>query len=250
MTQRRLRGHSRIQEIIFEYLRSGYNPTLREIQSAYYVDDVNFDSIDQNQTIYGSIMLGRETALKRLDLDMGLLDTNQEVVHISHYEPDECMKVCQTDDYKEFHDMLIGGRFGKDVMRESEEILDQIPSFAIWFYRKMWQYAKEGACFIIPISKRRWKRSGWYVPSWFLWNIREIDQYKNTVKILRRQLTRGMTTRLALPSGTQLSEALDWTSPIKAALEDRTSWICQRCTARNLGTSENCSICGTPKPEG
>jgi hypothetical protein len=56
-------------------------------------------------------------------------------------------------------------------------------------------------------------------------------------------------TRVALPSSTPLSKVLDWISPLKAALEDGTSWVCTRCSARNLGTADLCAICSNPKPE-
>lgn len=245
------RAYARVQQIILEYLSMGYNPTLEDIQKAYYSEDFRRDSSLQCSIIYGSIIRGRETAIKRLDLDVNSDTFVSEIEWIKTYEAKLCNGEIDKEEYKEFWTEIKDGRFGEEARRESEEILEEIPSFAIYFRKKILQYAKEGACLIIPTMKTPFTRGTkrWFIPSWFRWNIREIDLYKRTLKAFRTQLKRGIVTRVALPSGMSLEKALTIETVTRASLIDKTVWTCPKCSARNLDSSKVCGICGTEKSE-
>jgi len=245
------RAYARVQQIIFQYLSMGYNPTSEEIQRAYYGEDFDLDSTLQSSIIYGCITRGREIAIKRLDLDINSDKFSSETEWIKTYEAELCKREKEKEEYKEFWIEIKKGRFGKEARRESEEVLEEMPSFAIYFKRKTLQYAKEGACLITPSMDTPFTRGTkrWFIPSWFRWNIREIDQYKKTLKAFRTQLKRGITTKVALPSGVSLKKALAIETVTRASLIDKTVWTCPKCSAPNLDSSEVCGICGTKKSE-
>jgi hypothetical protein len=232
-----------VQTVITSFFERGIDPTSDQIQVAVYGSKYNSDSVSQRDTVYGCIIRGRENVIKMWD---GYVrgDFGKDVAYIEYYEPDAWKKQVGSDDFTQFHLSLHDGRFGKDT-EELKKNLGSFPAVATVFERKMREYSKAGNNFIIASYGNN---SKWFIPSWWIWNIRDYNLYKRSLKILIRQLDRGIKTKVLLPSGQPIAKALDYETVIRAALEDRTVWTCPKCTARNLGTTINCAVCGTAKP--
>jgi hypothetical protein len=101
--------------------------------------------------------------------------------------------------------------------------LGHYPAIAVISERKVKEFSKEGNNFLTATGGPDLK---WYIPSWWSWNIREYKLYNRTVRILYTQLNRGVKTKVLLPSGVPLEEALAYRTVIQAALRDTTSWKC------------------------
>lgn len=163
---------------------------------------------------------------------------------IENYRTEDIEKQIDSKEFRDFHWQLHSGRFGKET-REIVETLEHYPAIANIFQDKMFEYSKTGNNFIIASYG---KESQWYIPTFWTWNIREFKLYTRTLKILRRQLARGVKTKVLLPSGQPIEKVLLVETVVRASLEDKTVWVCPNCTARNLESSNICSICGTDKP--
>ena len=237
------RAYVEVQNIITKYLEKGVHPSTDLLKQAYYSDKYDKDSREQQETIYGCIIRGRENVIKLWDLY--LLDTFQkDLSHTEFYEPEECGKELITENFSKFHSELQNGKFGKDT-KVIKQNLGHFPAIAIIFQRKMKEFSKKGHNFLTATGG---KDSVWRIPSFWAWNIREYKLYNRTVRILYTQLKRGIKTKVLLPSGVPLEETIKYGTVIEAALRDTTSWTCPKCGAKNIAENDKCAICKTEKP--
>jgi len=240
------RAYVEVQNIIMKYLEKGLHPSTDLLKQAYYATKYDKDSRQQQNTIYGCIVRGRENVIKLWDLYLledGGKAFLKDLAYTEVYEPEECGKALITEDFNKFYWELQNGKFGKDT-KVIKQNLGHFPAIAIIFERKMKELSKKGHNFLTATSG---SNSVWYIPSFWAWNIREYKLYNRTVKILYTQLKRGIKTKVLLPSGVSLEETIKYGTVIEAALRDTTSWICQKCGARNIAENEKCAICKTEK---
>ena len=80
------------------------------------------------------------------------------------------------------------------------------------------------------------------------WAIRETNLYLRTVRLLQRQLKRGISTKMLTASGEPLPKAINYARSIEGLLEDGSSWRCPSCGMYNHGSSNYCSNCGLANP--
>jgi len=240
------RAYVEVQNMITKYLEKGIHPSTDLLKQAFYGDKYDKDSREQQETIYGCIIRGRETVIKLWDLyllDSGGKTFLKDVAYTEVYEPEECGKELITEDFSKFHLELQNGKFGKDT-EVIKQNLGHFPAIAVILGRKMKFFSKKGHNFLTATGG---KDSVWYIPSYWAWNIREYKLYNRTVKILYTQLRRGIKTKVLLPSGVPLEEAIKYGTIIEAALRDTTSWACPKCGARNIAENDKCAICKTEK---
>lgn len=232
-----------VQGIITSFFKQGMEPTTSKIQATIYGSKYNSDSRVQREVVYGCITRGRENAIKMWNAYVHG-DFNKDVAYVQYYEPEEMKKQTESDDFTDFHLKLHDGRFGKDT-EEIKKSLGWFPAVATVFHKRIREYSKAGNNFVIT---RYGAKSTWFIPSFWTWNIRDYNLYKRSLRILRRQLDRGIQTKVLLPSGQPIEKALDLETIVRATLEDKTVWTCPKCKVRNLGTISLCAVCGTPKP--
>ena len=232
------RAYARVQEIVSQYLNNGYNPTTREIQQAYYGNQYSSDSSTQYSTIYGCIQRGRKAAIEKWSQYLGSKEFWYDLNKIRYQAENECEDVNKKEEWKEYLD-----RLDRDGIL-SEDLLEVLPAFEVLFEHKMYEFSDEGTNFIITSGNPFQGESRWIRPSRAGWNIREEDLYKRSLKVLGTQFRRGLQTQVQLTSGESLRRTLEYTQPIKAALEDGNSWMCSHCHARNVGDASECAICG------
>jgi ribosomal protein L40E len=234
-----------VQRIITEFFKLGVDPTIHQIQQALYNADFNPDSKQQRDIVYGCIMCGRENVIKMWDAYVSDPQFVKDIQYAMTYRSEEVEKQRGSKEFREFNTELEDGKFGKDS-DEIKESLEYYLAVAIIFENKMLEYSKASNNFIIASGGQD---SQWFIPSFWKWNIREFHLYTRSLKILRRQLLRGIRTKVLLPSGQPIEKALGYETVVRAALEDKTVWTCPSCSARNLDSSEFCRICGSDKPE-
>lgn len=243
-----LRAYPFIQQILNEYFAQGISPSTALIQRAYYRSDYNSDSKFQRKIIYGCIEQGRENAIDILVKDYfdkeGEGGFISDLAYLQFYEPEKKDAEMQTQDYQTFMEILRGGGFGPEEQEIMKDLKDY-PEIAILWKEKIKEIARKGHNFVI--STGRGIKSTWIRASFWLWNIRERGQYLQTLKRLKRQLERGVRTKMLLPTGVPLAKALGYTTTVKAALVDGMAWNCPKCGVRNIAESDTCVICNTPR---
>lgn len=241
------RAYVKVQDIMLRYLERGISPSTDLLKQAFYDKDYDKDSRVQQETIYGCIIRGRDQAIDLWDLyllENDGKDFFKDLAYIEVYEPEEWGKELKDKDFEEFHWKLHAGRFGEDT-ETIKRNLGHFPAIAVIFKRKMKEFSKKGHNFVIATGG---KNSVWFIPSWWRWNIREYKYYRRTLKILYMQLKRGIKTKVILPSGVSLEEALKYGTVVEAALKDRTAWVCPNCGARNIEENKECAICKKERP--
>jgi len=243
-TGRVRRAFVEVQRIITDFFERGIHPTTQQIQSALYGSTYNPDSSIQNKVVYSCITRGRGNVITMWDNYVQGGTFIKDVAYVQYYEDEEMKKQVESEEFSEFHLSLQDGRFGRDT-EEIIKSLGQYPAVATIFGRRIREYSKAGNNFVIASYGRE---SRWFIPSWWIWNIREYNLYRRSLKILRMQLNRGVRTKVLLPSGQPIEKALDYETVVRAALEDKTVWSCPKCKIRNLGIRDNCVICGITKP--
>lgn len=232
------RAYPIVQAKITEWWENKTPITTKKLQKFFYGENYDADSKSQWETIYGCICRGRDNVIKLWDVYLAG-DFNIDLPYVQTYEAEKCEHQIKTLDFDEFYYKLQRGKFGKDTSIILKN-LGNYPAVAVLFERKMKEYSKSGNNFL---TAKYGPRSVWFIPSFWRWNIREYRLYRRSLFILRRQLDRGIKTRVLLPSGTPIPRVLEYETVVRAALEDGTAWECSKCGARNLAQNNQCQIC-------
>lgn len=213
-----LRVYEEVQGLIHDFIKQGMKPTTQQLQNMLYGSNYNPDSRIQQGTIYGCIMKGRENVITLWDAYVK--DNNsfmKDVARIEYYEAEIKEKELRSQDFSEFIWELEHKKFGEDT----EEIVKSLvfyPATAIIFNRKMSLYSEQGNNFLISSGGNK---ASWYIPSWWIWNIREYNLYRRTLKILRTQLQRGIDTKVLLPSREPLEKMLTTQETLRLMVEGK-----------------------------
>lgn len=242
------RAYPMVQKTIGLFLARGISPSTALIQQQTFEVDYNPDSRNQRRIIYGCIERGRANAVELWNLYIdkpGVEGFTSELAYLQYYEPEKRALELKSEDFQEFLGELHSGGFGKNEKAIIGGLSDY-PEIAILWDKKMQRFSILGHNFLISTDKG--PKSTWILPSFWLWCIREHGLYLQTLTQLKRQLERGKKTKMLLPTGISLDKALDWTTPIKAALLDGTTWKCAHCSIRNDAEKVQCVICGTSRP--
>jgi len=237
------RAYPLMQDMITKYLEQGIPLTTQLLQEAFYRENFDADSKIQRETIYGCIVRGRDNVIKMWAAYLEGQSFHLDLAYVQNYQDKECKDQFKTLDFDEFYYNLQRGKFGKDTSIILKNLGD-FPAVAILFERKMKEYSKVGTNFL---TASYGKKSHWFIPSFWRWNIREYRLYRRTLHILRTQLDRGKATKVLLPSGIPIPRVLEYETVVRAALEDGTAWECSKCGARNLSQNPNCVICRTTR---
>jgi len=209
------RIYDKVQNLIYDFVKQGLQPTTQQLQQMIYGDVFNPDSRTQRETIYKCIMLGRD---KAIDLWNAYLEENtflQDIVYIDTYEPETIKKELGSDDFHEFYWEYQNKRFGEDTEIIAKS-LDIYPATAVLFNRKMALFSEQGHSFLISSCGNK---ASWYIPTWWIWNIRDFELYRRTLRILMNQFKRGQQTKLLLPSAIPIEKLLEQTKTIEKMLE-------------------------------
>lgn len=233
-----------VQTFLTECSRAGVAPTIKDIGKAVYKDDYDPDSRYQRDAIYMAIYEGRILALNAWDEFCKSPDFSKEIEELEYYHRELVNGELKGDDYAYFNTYLYRGRFG-DMTGDLKKYMNEYSHIAaIW--RKKLKETSETKGMNLVISSYG-KNATWSIPSWWKWAVREMDLFKRSFKIIRRQLERGESAKLLLPSGQPLSKVIGIVDSAKALIEDGTSWTCG-CGMRNPQEANFCSNCATPNP--
>ena len=237
------RAYPLVQDMITKYIKQSIAMTTQLLQQAFYGQNYDADSKVQWETVYGCFVRGRDNVIKMWDMYLQDQSFFSDLAYVQNYEAKKCEDQLKTLDFDEFYYNLQAGKFGKET-QDILKNLGEYPAVAILFERKMKEYSEGGNNFLTATYG---KRSVWFIPSFWRWNIREFKLYRRTLNILRTQLKRGRETQVLLPSGISIPRILEYETVVRAALEDGTAWECSKCGARNLSQNPKCAICHTPR---
>jgi len=236
------RYYIEVQALLRELFNQNQNPTTADIQTAIFQENVDLDSQYQRSIIWKRISEGRKNALLFWNQYSESRDFVKDVAGILHYSDGDVL-TSEKKDFSNFRAALYGGQFGA----EGENILQDLEYYTaishLWT-QKLKEYSQELNNLAISTYG---KRAYWLLPSWWRWAVRETDLYIRSVKILQRQLKRGISTKLLTASGEPLEKALEYSKSIQGLLEDGDSWRC-KCNMYNSGESNYCSNCGRTNP--
>jgi len=237
------RFYIEVQDYLRERLEANDLPKTVEIQQTVFGRSFDPDSQYQKQIIRDRIAEGRKNALEQWELYCGCEDFEKDIKKIEYYDNKKFLGEDE-DDYHDFYSALLRGRFGED----SEEIMEYLNEYII--ISKLWkeklpEFSKNLNNLVISTYGQN---ARWFCPSWWRWAIRETNLYLRTIRILRRQLKRGESTKLLTASGEPIQKAIGYTRSIEGMLEDGTSWKCPDCGMYNHGKSNFCSNCSRRNP--
>lgn len=230
-----------VQKFITEQLQAGNPPTTPEIQKHIFESEYSPDSRRQRDAVYNAICQGRDEAI--IDLEKYLKDKkSMRKIHtkIEYLQPNLIQKQFKSEDYLDFEEELYRNRFG-EMTDTIKKHLEEFALIATGWDLKLKELSKQGKNLVIPSYG---PNSGWIIPSWWKWAIRETKLYLRSIKILLGQMNR--TPVISQLPGTSVSKAIGYARSTQAALEDGTSWTCE-CKMINIGIANFCANCGKPK---
>ena len=213
------------------------------IQKEVFNEEFDGDSRSQRDAVYGSITRGRDNAIIGWEsytrhpifmVDLKAIELNADEL-IDEQE--------KSGDYGEFYSELYAGRFADktDLIKGN---LREFALIAVLWDKKLKDLSQKGMNLVISSYG---KQSKWQIPSFWKWAIRETELYIRFLKIVERQIERGIKTGVGKLPGILPFKAIGYAQSAEAALTDGTSWTCE-CAMINIVTANFCSNCGKPKP--
>lgn len=231
-----------LQILLRDYIEKGYNPTTEELIQGVYGKEYKPDSRVQRDSVYQAIIRIRDDVIEAWENYCTTKEFELDLTHIEFYEQDKVEATFATEEFGEFYLELNKGRFGEKT-KEIKPYLKEFGHIAVAWDKKITDLTKTGNPLVIA---EYGKQSKWYKPSFWKWGIRETELYLRSFNCIRKQLTRGTNTKIALNENSNIKKALGYLDSSLAALTDGVTWTC-KCKMLNTGSSNYCSNCGKPK---
>lgn len=231
-----------VQIYLTQKFAEGKPPTTFEIQRHVFTNDFNPDSRKQRDAVYFCIQHGRVDAIQALQDYWESQESDTDNAEAEYYS-DFIEEQSKKPSYGKFYADACQGKFG-EISNSIKNNMDAHCLIAHNFEKKLQEFSKNGLNFVIADYG---KDSRWRIPEYWEWGIRERALYIRSLRILEKQLTRGIETKMLLPTGKSLDKALGYAGSTRALIEDGTSWTCI-CGMENLSAANFCSNCGKAKP--
>jgi len=238
------RIHHTVQKKLTEGNEADNPLSTPELQRESFPGAYQPDSRIQRDAVYGSITRGRDNALIGWEKYAGDPQFLKDLSEIEYYANGLIDEQERSGDYAEFFGELYAGRFADktDLIKGN---LRAFALIAVLWDRKLKELSQMGMNLVIS---NYGKNSKWRIPSFWKWAIRETNLYIRSLKIVQKQIERGITTKVGKLPGVLPRKAIGYTESAKAALTDGTSWKCE-CEMINIGTANFCSNCGKSKED-
>lgn len=221
--------------------------TSKFLGKQYYGKDYNPDSKSHSRTIGDVIDTGRDCAIKLVNAYMNSAEYSIKYTDVLYNHPERWNKQYMDKDFIEFYAKACKGHFGKDLaeaLKDNSELTDLLVMGDI-MNDAIKEISKMGHNLVVATYG---PESQWILPSFWCWCMREQKLYVRTVQMLiNTQLRRGRKMRVYLTSGLKPKEIERKAQIILAAIEDSTSWKCDKCSAPNLKEAKVCVICETKR---